>query len=1547
MPLPDFSTLQPVGSSPLPDFGSLKPVEDAAQPPAANSLQLSTSQTPSTPEALAHQNIQGNQKFFNDMAAKTGVTPDEYQQRVFQEAQANQDAALDPDNPRNSKTPLGAFGVSMLRSAAKFPTQPAIDYQIPSNDNDSRVVAAGKEIANKIISIPEFLTSGEGLASIPLGGAAPKALASLFSADALVNAGKTVYQKYPNWDKLSQKEKDAAMIDVASDVAGGLGLANHAAESAGIRTRIPFTESTPTRNAKDLAFQIDKASVNRSRLSNLPQSMPDFPLTNPDAPQPDSAHGSPLVKNPDGVVQPDTAPRPDAFGSSTPVPPGFPTGQMTPTGKVIRRGLPPQLVSEEAVKSVTPMIKGLEKKLGQTPTKNEVIDNLFPNQKDHKYPSGRSFGDVVSHWLGEIYPQRKWEVPTQSGAAGESVPAHTDLPPAASGTVRIFNGSKTAAGTSFYTAKPDEARGYGPYTQYVDIPKKLHESLLADAAAGKTSQPATPGSVELPEAWQKQAKPVSIAQKEAPDITDADKPDQSKNSGIEKISEQELLQHNLNRLPPEIRKDVGNLKLKKDVEFPTMLEGSGALYKNGRILLEAGEPLDHDTILHEILHDYVRKHPELVNENEWSGEEKAVNRLHSQILESEKGGAKPVEPKNASDLVNMSPEGAAAWFKTVKGTTIGEAESRSKAARAKLTAGMTDQQVLDAAKQVDFQNEQFKQNPTAENLTKLGANSHKGQFLREALHDRGYSREYESGKTLEEQIDAKTSGGTTGIAHRVSEARGVAAERGQGASPAAQVEHGRQLLAGGADPEKILSNFQADPRKATSSDGFSILRARQEQLAKAADRAVDEHGASSPQAIAAAKADSDWIEKIKPYQTEWAKQGTAQQGETDLDTGSFTALRRSFESEAKKPMTPKQSRDLKKIAGDNKKAIDEVDAAIKAVTESVDKPPITERVKSITQKVYDALDEQAKAALQRLNSRRAKVGSNLAPQDLADYAILGAAQIAKGIIKFPDWSKSMIEQFGGLLKPDDLEKVYDLAKQKHLDEIRNNFGEFKSGKAFTPDQVKTLWKYAKDNYITGGEVNFSKIRNNLSNDFGLSKPDVARALTQNSTTRNLLDNAYTKQYRARQLRQYAKTWIKREATPSLVRKVQAIPRGLFNLAVFGHGTTWIGTHAGQNLYDPTQWGSLGRNYAKMWKVAYSPVEYEKEAQDLVARPNWETARRAGVNNDPYTRQGDYDTPELTKWAKTMGIGHRGALGLMTLRQDYFDTVWDNLPATDKNREMAKYVADLTNHATGTTRMKMVENPWTNLLLFAPRLVASRFQWVIADPARAALIKGFGLLGKKPTAQEAMFANHVIKKRAIFVATLLSALGLNQIVLNATGSKQKINLTRPHESDWLRFKGLGMEVAPFSAGVAVARLMAQEYSDFFVNHKHRGGLPFNPAEQAGTDALRYGRSELSPVASHILDLAAQSDYSGRPLPAIPGRNPPPDEPAYLKREGVKPYTWTQYAFTAAPIPAEGAIQEAFQTQGMNESAAKKYTKLIVSAAAMALTGVLVKEDPKSK
>lgn len=98
----------------------------------------------------------------------------------------------------------------------------------------------------------------------------------------------------------------------------------------------------------------------------------------------------------------------------------------------------------------------------------------------------------------------------------------------------------------------------------------------------------------------------------------------------------EVLSQALDRLPPDIRSQVNIKGIKPDVEFPSTLEGAGALFKNGWIYLEKGEPVTSDTILHEVLHDYVNKHPEMVDDTKMLGMENAVDKIHSSIIEREK-----------------------------------------------------------------------------------------------------------------------------------------------------------------------------------------------------------------------------------------------------------------------------------------------------------------------------------------------------------------------------------------------------------------------------------------------------------------------------------------------------------------------------------------------------------------------------------------------------------------------------------------------------------------------------------------------------------------------------------------------------------------------------------------------------------------------------------------------------------------------------------------------------------------------------------------------
>lgn len=156
----------------------------------------------------------------------------------------------------------------------------------------------------------------------------------------------------------------------------------------------------------------------------------------------------------------------------------------------------------------------------------------------------------------------------------------------------------------------------------------------------------------------------------------------------------------------------------------------------------------------------------------------------------------------------------------------------------------------------------------------------------------------------------------TGIAERVKKEReamaGVKApEPGTGHSVAEGVEIGRKLLKEGADPEKILEEFNKD--KKINADAVSIVRARLEQLAKAKDAATEKYGEGSPQEDEAIKAEENWAARIQPMQTEWSEIGRRQQGSTDLDTGTVTSIKRAFKEQSGKPLTDKQAEVAKEL----------------------------------------------------------------------------------------------------------------------------------------------------------------------------------------------------------------------------------------------------------------------------------------------------------------------------------------------------------------------------------------------------------------------------------------------------------------------------------------------------------------------------------------------------------------------------------------------------------------------------------------------------------
>lgn len=151
-----------------------------------------------------------------------------------------------------------------------------------------------------------------------------------------------------------------------------------------------------------------------------------------------------------------------------------------------------------------------------------------------------------------------------------------------------------------------------------------------------------------------------------------------------------------------------------------------------------------------------------------------------------------------------------------------------------------------------------------------------------------------------------------GIAQRYREERARAGQvapiaPGEGVNTDAAIQRGLDI--NNADPraaEQFMREFENDPQKRTSFDQIASIRAHGYALAVEARRVESRFGTSSPEYEAAKEALTAWDKRTKPVQTEWSKQGQAQQAATDLDTGSVIGLERERIRNGGESFTPEE-----------------------------------------------------------------------------------------------------------------------------------------------------------------------------------------------------------------------------------------------------------------------------------------------------------------------------------------------------------------------------------------------------------------------------------------------------------------------------------------------------------------------------------------------------------------------------------------------------------------------------------------------------------------
>lgn len=677
----------------------------------------------------------------------------------------------------------------------------------------------------------------------------------------------------------------------------------------------------------------------------------------------------------------------------------------------------------------------------------------------------------------------------------------------------------------------------------------------------------------------------------------------------------------------------------------------------------------------------------------------------------------------------------------------------------------------------------------------------------------------------------------------------------------------------------------------------------------------------------------------------------------------------------------KRAEDQKTKAGEaakNAKTKSEKDAAdeqVKAARRAFDAANKTVRENAIRianedtkSRVADEVRRQETLKVQETADKEARRAADKAVKQAVDER-LKAEERAR-------MAKTKSEKDAAKVQLKAAQKAVDTADKAHR---KATLDLIKTQNKLQGNPILRVWTKVKELMDKDQNMSFDDVANKAAIELGMSIKNVKRTMAQNDRVKKAMDDAWASQQRLGRLKDEARRWVAGAETPELNKLISGLPRILFGLKTFGHGTVALGTHAPAVAFMPQYWSKYFPAYKTMYKMTgilkptpkgfeAAKAFYQDQVNRLQGGKNFIRARRAGLQNDPSVFE-DYTDPKITKFITGGEIGQRGFTVLKILRQDMFDKQWENLPRSLQTDEMAKQLANDINHVTGVTKAMTPKGLGT--ALFAPRLLASRFATLVGDPTKAGITFLKAAKGDYVSPEDWHFAVSQVQSKAVMAATGWALLNANNELLKATGSKQRVNFTDPFKSDWLKFKAYGKDFAYGNAMLSMARMpfeigyrllsqgdinrlaaklpkpVGNALKGLSAQSKQRGC----PDETIARDLWKFGRSQMSPYAGLATDLLLGADYAERPLPRklfglVEQTQPVPKR---LKAQGLKPYTWGEYGLEqGSPIPGQEAAKEVwseYAKHGWNLSAwdKKHLAEAVGTIAVMAGTGGRISDD----
>jgi hypothetical protein len=445
-----------------------------------------------------------------------------------------------------------------------------------------------------------------------------------------------------------------------------------------------------------------------------------------------------------------------------------------------------------------------------------------------------------------------------------------------------------------------------------------------------------------------------------------------------------------------------------------------------------------------------------------------------------------------------------------------------------------------------------------------------------------------------------------------------------------------------------------------------------------------------------------------------------------------------------------------------------------------------------------------------------------------------------------------------------------------------------------------MWRWARQNSIApdGREVpggidageSLQKVKDNINQKFyfGQAKDSWLNDIITGRKTplRAVTNDMWKKAYNRRVTVQQAED-MSRRASMGTFSKVMdtlwTVPR---SVAVFGHSLVFPITHGGDLAFRPASWGTLIKGMLQTYMGSYNKGFAERVLQDMEGDKMYDMGLRSGV------KMGEQNpaTGILSKWFH--GPSERAWKMLSAMRFN----LWKGqmmkyiTPDMPESEQLAygKQFAEWANNATGAGKGPVAD--LGQKVLFGPMLTQSKLNRLFTDPIQT--IKTFGEWSTATPAEKAVAWTR-LSGAAQFAATNLGFLAVNQGLLYALGSSDKINVTDPTKSDYFSMKGDGL-VGDVPGLHTEIRTLGKILATAFMSRKDlHGDTRFAAVAKVGG---QYAVGKLMPTIQRGLEVGLAQNWMGRPLPWS----------SELGTPKAPRMTWGEYAGSIGPLPLDGPI-----------------------------------------